>query len=117
MTSNLNILDSDYLFEISSYINVGDVTKSIILHNKIIRNGFESINLLSGLTNHFKNLLYAKNEELVDLMDVSESEKSKYVNQSNQLSDSLIESGIEILNDFGIKYRQSNDLTKTMFTK
>ena len=109
VTSNLNILDSDYLFEISSYINVGDVTKSIMLHNKIIRNGFESINLLSGLTNHFKNLLYAKNEELVDLMDVSESEKSKYVNQSNQLSDSLIESGIEILNDFGIKYRQSND--------
>ena len=109
VTSNLNILDSDYLFEISSYINVGDVTKSIMLHNKIIRNGFESINLLSGLTNHFKNLLYAKNEELVDLMDVSESEKSKYVNQSNQLSDSLIVSGIEILNDFGIKYRQSND--------
>ena len=109
VTNNLNILDSDYLFKISSYINVGDVTKSIMLHNEIIRNGFESINLLSGLTNHFKNLLYAKNEGLVDLMDVSETEKSKYVNQSKELSDSLIESGIEILNDFGIKYRQSND--------
>ena len=109
VTNNLNILDSDYLFKISSYINVGDVTKSIMLHNEIIRNGFESINLLSGLTNHFKNLLYAKNEDLVDLMDVSESEKSKYVNQSKELSNSLIESGIEILNDFGIKYRQSND--------
>ena len=109
VTSNLNILDSDYLFKISSHINVGDVTKSIMLHNEIVRNGFESINLLSGLTNHFKNLLYAKNEDLVDLMDVSESEKSKYVSQSKELSDSLIESGIEILNDFGIKYRQSND--------
>ena len=109
VTNNLNILDSDYLFKISSYINVGDVTKSIMLHNEIIRNGFESINLLSGLTNHFKNLLYAKNEDLVDLMDVSESEKSKYVSQSKELSDSLLESGIEILNDFGIKYRQSND--------
>ena len=109
VTNNLNILDSDYLFKISSSINVGDVTKSIMLHNEIIRNGFESINLLSGLTNHFKNLLYAKNEDLVDLMDVSETEKSKYVSQSKELSDSLIESGIEILNDFGIKYRQSND--------
>ena len=109
VTNNLNILDSDYLFKISSYINVGDVTKSIMLHNEIIRNGFESINLLSGLTNHFKNLLYAKNEDLVDLMDVSESEKSKFVSQSKELSDSLIESGIEVLNDFGIKYRQSND--------
>ena len=109
VTNNLNILDSDYLFKISSYINVGDVTKSIMLHNEIVRNGFESINLLSGLTNHFKNLLYAKNEDLVDLMDVSETEKSKYVSQSKELSDSLLESGIEILNDFGIKYRQSND--------
>tara|TARA_S200000501_G_scaffold351814_1_gene370060 strand:- start:4107 stop:5750 length:1644 start_codon:yes stop_codon:yes gene_type:complete len=109
VTNNLNILDTDYLFKISRYINVGDMTKSIMLHNEIISNGFESISLLSGLTNHFKNLLYAKNEELVDLMDVSESEKSKYVNQSKELSNSLIESGIEILNDFGIKYRQSND--------
>ena len=109
VTNNLNILDTDYLFKISHYINVGDVTKSIMLHNEIISNGFESISLLSGLTSHFKNLLYAKNEELVDLMDVSESEKSKYVNQSKELPNSLIESGIEILNDFGIKYRQSND--------
>ena len=85
VTKNLNILDTDYLFKISNFIYNGDVTNSIILHKEIISNGFESISLLSGLTSHFKNLLYSKNEKLVELMDVSESEKIKYKTQSEEI--------------------------------
>ena len=109
VTKNLNILDTDYLFKISNFIYNGDVTNSIILHKEIINNGFESISLLSGLTSHFKNLLYSKNEKLVELMDVSESEKIKYKTQSEEIGIDFIEKGIELLNEFGIKYKQSND--------
>lgn len=109
VTKNLNILDTDYLFKISNFIYNGDVTNSIILHKEIINNGFESISLLSGLTSHFKNLLYSKNEKLVELMDVSESEKIKYKTQSEEIEIDFIEKGIELLNEFGIKYKQSND--------
>tara|TARA_B100001057_G_scaffold384206_1_gene390615 strand:+ start:70 stop:1704 length:1635 start_codon:yes stop_codon:yes gene_type:complete len=109
VTKNLNILDTDYLFKISNFIYNGDVTNSIILHKEIISNGFESISLLSGLTSHFKNLLYSKNEKLVELMDVSESEKIKYKAQSEEIENDFIEKGIELLNEFGIKYKQSND--------
>ena len=109
VTKNLNILDTDYLFKISKFIYNGDVTNSIILHKEIINNGFESISLLSGLTSHFKNLLYSKNEKLVELMDVSESEKIKYKTQSEEIENDFIEKGIELLNEFGIKYKQSND--------
>ena len=109
VTKNLNILDTDYLFKISNFIYNGDVTNSIILHKEIISNGFESISLLSGLTSHFKNLLYSKNEKLVELMDVSESEKIKYKTQSEEIENDFIEKGIELLNEFGIKYKQSND--------
>ncbi len=109
VTKNLNILDTDYLFKISNFIYNGDVTNSIILHKEIISNGFESISLISGLTSHFKNLLYSKNEKLVELMDVSESEKIKYKTQSEEIENDFIEKGIELLNEFGIKYKQSND--------
>ena len=109
VTKNLNILDTDYLFKISNFIYNGDVTNSIILHKEIINNGFESISLLSGLTSHFKNLLYSKNEKLVELMDVSESEKIKYKTQSEEIEIDFIEKGIELLNEFGIKYKLSND--------
>tara|TARA_B100001063_G_scaffold113964_1_gene106479 strand:+ start:2734 stop:4368 length:1635 start_codon:yes stop_codon:yes gene_type:complete len=109
VTKNLNILDTDYLFKISNFIYNGDVTNSIILHKEIISNGFESISLLSGLTSHFKNLLYSKNEKLVELMDVSESEKIKYKTQSEEIENDFIEKGIELLNEFEIKYKQSND--------
>ena len=109
VTKNLNILDTDYLFKISNFIYNGDVTNSIILHKEIINNGFESISLLSGLTSHFKNLLYSKNEKLIELMDVSESEKIKYKTQSEEIEIDFIEKGIEILNEIGIKYKKSND--------
>ena len=42
-------------------------------------------------------------------MDVSESEKIKYKTQSEEIKNDFIEKGIELLNEFGIKYKLSND--------
>ena len=42
-------------------------------------------------------------------MDVSESEKIKYKTQSEEIEIDFIEKGIELLNEFGIKYKLSND--------
>ena len=44
------------------------------MHNEILLKGFESFNLLNGLSNHFRNLLLSKNESLVEIMEVSRRE-------------------------------------------
>ena len=109
VTKNLNILDSEYFFKVTDLIYNSKISETLLIHNDILKKGFESSALLNGLSNHFRNLLLSKNEKLIEIMEVSNSEKSKYINQSKSIPTSFIEESLEILNQFEINYKSSND--------
>ncbi len=109
VTKNLNILDSEYFFNVSSLLYESKFAEIILIHNEILHKGFESFSLLNGLSNHFRNLLLSKNEKLVEIMEVSDSEKSKYIDQSSKIETEFIENALEVLNEFEINYKQSSD--------
>ena len=108
-TKNLNILDNDYFFKVSNLLFESSISETLLIHNEILLKGFESFNLLNGLSNHFRNLLLSKNEKLVEIMEVSESEKIKYIEQAKSIDTSFIEEALEILNEFEINYKQSSN--------
>ena len=109
VTKNLNILDNDYFFKVSNLLFESSISETLLIHNEILLKGFESFNLLNGLSNHFRNLLLSKNEKLVEIMEVSESEKIKYIEQAKSIDTSFIEESLEILNEFEINYKQSSN--------
>ena len=109
VTKNLNILDSEYFFKVTDLIYNSKISETLLIHNDILKKGFESSALLNGLSNHFRNLLLSKNEKLIEIIEVSNSEKSKYINQSKSIPTSFIEESLEILNQFEINYKRSND--------
>ena len=109
VTKNLNILDNDYFFKVSNLLFESSISETLLIHNEILLKGFESFNLLNGLSNHFRNLLLSKNEKLVEIMEVSESEKIKYIEQGKSIDTSFIEEALEILNEFEINYKQSSN--------
>ena len=109
VTKNLNILDSDYFFKVSNLLFESSITETLLIHNEIILKGFESFSLLNGLSNHFRNLLLSQNKKLVEIMEVSEAEKEKYINQANTIDPSFIEAALEILNQFEIQYKLSSN--------
>ena len=109
VTKNLNILDNDYFFKVSNLLFESSISETLLIHNEILLKGFESFNLLNGLSNHFRNLLLSKNEKLVEIMEVSESEKIKYIEQAKLIDTSFIEEALEILNEFEINYKQSSN--------
>ena len=109
VTKNLNILDSEYFFKVTDLIYNSKISETLLIHNDILKKGFESSALLNGLSYHFRNLLLSKNEKLIEIMEVSNSEKSKYINQSKSIPTSFIEESLEILNQFEINYKRSND--------
>ena len=84
VTKNLNILDNDYFFKITDLLYESNITDTLLIHNDIILKGFESFNLLNGLSNHFRNLLLSQNEKLVEIMEVSETDKVKYLEQAKK---------------------------------
>ena len=93
---------TDYFFN-------SDETNTLLLHNEIIQRGFESINLLSGLSNHFRNLLLSKNDDLIKIMEVSDDDKLKFKNHSETINTNFIKKGLEILNSFEINYKLSSN--------
>ena len=109
VTKNLNILDSEYFFNISNLLYESKFTEIILLHNEILQKGFESYSLLNGLSSHFRNLLLSKNKKLVEILEVSDNEKSKYIDQSSKIETEFIEKALEVLNKFEINYKQSSD--------
>ena len=109
VTKNLNILDNDYFFKITDLLYESNITDTLLIHNDIILKGFESFNLLNGLSNHFRNLLLSQNEKLVEIMEVSETDKIKYLEQAKKINIQFIEEGIEILNQFEINYKLSSN--------
>ena len=109
VTKNLNILDNEYFFKITDLLYESNITDTLLIHNDIILKGFESFNLLNGLSNHFRNLLLSQNEKLVEIMEVSETDKVKYLEQAKKINLEFIEEGIEILNQFEINYKLSSN--------
>ena len=109
VTKNLNILDNEYFFNISNLLYESKFTEIILIHNEILQKGFESYSLLNGLSSHFRNLLLSKNKKLVEILEVSDNEKSKYIDQSSKIETEFIEKALEVLNKFEINYKQSSD--------
>ena len=109
VTKNLNIIDNELFFKMTDYFFNSDEINTILLHNEIIQRGFESINLLSGLSNHFRNLLLSKNDDLIKIMEVSDDDKLKFKNHSETINTNFIKKGLEILNSFEINYKLSSN--------
>ena len=109
VTKNLNIIDNELFFKMTDYFFNSDETNTLLLHNEIIQRGFESINLLSGLSNHFRNLLLSKNDDLIKIMEVSDDDKLKFKNHSETINTNFIKKGLEILNSFEINYKLSSN--------
>lgn len=109
VTKNLHILDSEYFFKISNHLFNGDISSALLLHNEILAKGFESYNLITGLVVHFRNLLVCQNEKIIELLEVSNSEKLKFKEQAQLISSNFIEECIDILNQCDINYKMTSN--------
>ena len=85
------------------------MSKALLLFDEVIRKGFDGHNFLTGLQEHFRNLLVAKDPETVKLMEVSESLKQKYLAQSDALSASYLLTGLNLMNQFDLNYKISRN--------
>ena len=106
---NLNILDYDYFFRLTSHILSGDVPSSLLLINEIINKGFDGHNFITGLGSHFRNLLMCRNEATVVLLETSTATKEKYKTQAASLSSAFLFQLLEISNRCDLNYKSSKN--------
>lgn len=106
---NLHILDYDYYFRLGDYFGEENMSGALLLFDEILKNGFDGHNFLVGLQEHFRNLLVCKNQETLSLMEVPENLKARYKEQTGTLNSSYLLSGLNLMNQFDLNYKQSKN--------
>ena len=106
---NLNILDYDYYFTAVDQALKQDIPSSLITFNKILQKGFDGHNFINGLAEHLRNVLVCKNPQTVELLEVGDTIKSKYVKQSQNCDQDFILRALEICNECDVQYKSSRN--------
>jgi DNA polymerase-3 subunit gamma/tau len=106
---NLNILDYDYYFKITEELLQANVQQSLLIFNEILAKGFDGHLFLTGLAEHFRNLLVAKDAVTVQLLEVGVNIKEKYLKQAAKADLSFLINGLNILQDADVQYKQSKN--------
>ncbi|MDB5086135.1 MAG: polymerase subunit gamma/tau [Mucilaginibacter sp.] len=106
---NLNILDYDYYFNITDRLLNEDNAKTLLLFDEILSRGFDGAHFISGLSEHFRNLLVSKDQATLKLLEVSDGIKNKYLQQSQASSVSFLLSAMNIANQCDLSYKLSKN--------
>lgn len=80
---NLNILDYDYYFKVTTSILTNSIADCLLTFNEILNHGFDGHNFINGLSEHFRNLLVCQDAKTVNLLEVGSTIKDKYKQQAD----------------------------------
>ncbi|MCH5312482.1 MAG: DNA polymerase III subunit gamma/tau [Prevotella sp.] len=106
---DLNVLDSENYFNIIDLSLENKVSDIMVLLNGIINNGFDAGQLVLGLAKHVRNVLMAKDESTLPLLEVSERQCERYKEQAKKADTRFLYQALRIANQCDINYRQSNN--------
>jgi DNA polymerase-3 subunit gamma/tau len=104
---NLNILDYDYYFKVTEHILNSDVASTLLVFDEILANGFDGHLFVGGLSEHFRNLVVAKNPATAALLEKGGQLNEKYIAQGAQYPESFLFTGLTILNQCDVNYKMA----------
>lgn len=106
---NLHILDSDYYFQLTDFFILQNHTDALVLLDEIMRKGFDGQQFIAGLSEHFRNLLFAKDPKTLALMELSEENRAKFQAQCGSTSASFLLSAMNICSQCEIHYKAAKN--------
>ena len=106
---NLHILDSDYYFQLTDFFVNQNHTEALVLLDEIMRKGFDGQQFIAGLSEHFRNLLFAKDPKTLALMELSEENRAKFQAQSAKTSASFLLSAMNLCSQCEIHYKAAKN--------
>jgi DNA polymerase-3 subunit gamma/tau len=109
VTENLNVLDYETYFASTDYILENKIPDLLIQFNSILSKGFDGHHYIAGLASHFRDLMVCKNPATIELLEVGEETKQKYMAQSQKTSNSFLMKGIDLANSCDLKYKTSKN--------
>lgn len=106
---DLGVLSSDYYFRVVDELLSCDIPGLLLTLNDVLARGFEGSLFMGGLNSHMRALLLSGDAQTLPLMDVSESLRQHYAEQSRRCAPRWLYKAIRRLTDCDINYRQSQN--------
>ena len=106
---NLNILDYDYYFRVTDALHNSDIPSALKTFDEILNNGFDGHNFINGLGMHFRNLLVTKDASTLILLEVGDSNKQRYLEQSQSWQQQYLLKSLELCNNVDLNYKKSKN--------
>ncbi|MEM9918876.1 MAG: DNA polymerase III subunit gamma/tau [Bacteroidota bacterium] len=106
---NLNVLDYDYFFKIVDALLTENLPAILLTFDDIQRKGFEADIFINGLAAHLRNLLVCKDEQTLQLLEVSDGLRQRYQQQASVASASFLITVLNIANDCDVNYKMARN--------
>lgn len=105
----LNILDVDTFFDVTETLIHQNIAEALLIFDNVLNKGFDGSLFISGMAQHFRNLMVCKDESTLRLLDVSQAFKLKYLEQTKMLDLGLIINALNLTNETDEKYKFSRN--------
>jgi len=109
VSDNLNVLDHDVYFQVTDLLLDNNIPQVLISLNNIMTKGFEGHHFIIGLASHFRDLLVAKDAATIELLEVGDSAKKQYLEQSKKSDLRFLMRAIDIGNDCDLNFKSSKN--------
>ncbi len=106
---HLNVLDYDYYFSLTENFLQGDYQQVLLTFDQILQKGFDAQHFLQGLAEHFRNLLVSRTQKTLQLLEVGENIKQRYLEQIKKTPIKFILKALDIINHFDVNYKTSQN--------
>ena len=109
VAKNLNVLNTEYYFQLVDYFLAGNVQSSLLLLNDVLNKGFDGGNFINGLATHLRNLLVSQDAVTLPLLEMSDKMRTKYQEQAQKCKPKFLYQAIKLCNDCDQAYRTSRN--------
>ena len=106
---DLNELDADNYFRMVDLAMENKVSDLMLLLNSIIEKGFDGGNVVTGLASHIRNVLMAKDESTLKLLETSKEQTEKFKAQAQKCPTRFLYQALKVLNQCDVCYKQSSN--------
>ena len=109
VSKNLNVISNNIYFDLTDEILKKNIPGILIKIENIVELGYDLYDLISGMNNHFRNLLLCSETDTDSLFEFSESFKDKYSNYSSKIKSNMFLDSLDILTESELNYNKTKN--------
>lgn len=102
---NLNVLDYEYYGRLLDAFLTQNVPDALLIYKEIRERGFDSHFFINGLASHFRDLMVAKDQSTLCLLEASDEAKQSMSQQAERCTPQFIYSAMDLCNKADLDYR------------